>query len=390
MSKSLVCFPFKKEDVEVFTENIKEALSSDSVGEVLCVGAVKNNCYLQSEKMASKIKKLKNKKITFTVQERLGRKRAGKGDGMNTALKYFIEKTGFSRIHFYDADIKNFSSEWILESEKSADMGFDVVRHYFPRARTDAMITWMITKTGFSILFPDSQLPFIEQPLGGELLMKRKVAEKLVKDGEVMAQSDWGIDTIYTYKMLRYGFSMYETYMSEGKDHALYPGLDALESMLYECFSVIHSLKDGKRGIGHIKHRIEHASGVSNKVENKLGFDIQKTILLLTKEWTPKQEQLLDNFPAGVKNNMAENRKRPYFNFMDDANWYRTYKVLLKKFKPGDEDWRKLLFKLWVSRVLWYTMNVALKGYDFSFRHLYRMIDSYARVSKKIDSVKEL
>ena len=389
MSKSLVSFPFKEENVEVFVNNIRAAADIPEVGEVLCVGAGENECYTQSLEAVKGDPALKDSKVTFLVQERLGSKRPGKGDGMNTALKYFIEETGFKRIHFYDADIKNFSKEWVLESEKAANMGFDVVRHYFPRARTDAMITWMITKTGFSLLYPDTQLPFIEQPLGGELLMERKVAETLIKDPDVLAQSDWGIDTIYTYKMVKNGFSMYETYMSSGKDHALYPGLDALESMLYECFSVIYYLQGGT-GISHIKHRIEHASGVSNRVENKLGFDIQKTLCLLSEDWNEKQKSLLDLFPPEIGKKMRENTERIVFDFMDDANWYTSYRTLLENFDPGCPDWRKLLFKLWVSRVLWYTTNVALKGYSYSFRHLYRMIDGYARVSKEIETLEDL
>ena len=86
-------------------------------------------------------------------------------------------------------------------------MSYSVVRHYFARASTDAMITWMITKTGFSLLWPDSELPWIEQPLGGELLFKRPVVEHLVKDDRVRAQSDWGIDTLYTFSTFRQAFA---------------------------------------------------------------------------------------------------------------------------------------------------------------------------------------
>jgi mannosylglycerate synthase len=67
------------------------------------------------------------------------------------------------------------------------------------------MITRFITRTGFSILWPHSELPFIEQPLGGELLMKRSVAEKLMKDDRVMNQSDWRIDTLYTFAFVQNG-----------------------------------------------------------------------------------------------------------------------------------------------------------------------------------------
>ena len=72
------------------------------------------------------------------------------------------------------------------------------MRHYFPRASTDAMITWMITRPGLAMCWPTTVLPDIGQPLGGEVLFTREVAESLHVDPNVQAQSDWGIDTRYT------------------------------------------------------------------------------------------------------------------------------------------------------------------------------------------------
>ena len=64
---------------------------------------------------------------------------------MNTALRR-AAATGFERVHFYDADIINFDNMWIDGAEEAADKGYDIVRHRFPRASTDAMITWMVTR----------------------------------------------------------------------------------------------------------------------------------------------------------------------------------------------------------------------------------------------------
>ena len=80
---------------------------------------------------------------------------------------------------------------------------------------------------------------------------------------------------------------------------------------------------------------------------------------------------------------MAECQRKPRFVFMDADNWYESYKVLLEHFDSEDKDWRDLLFKLWIARVLNYTTKVALKGYDYALFYLYRMIEGFVRMSKR-------
>ena len=155
---------------------------------------------------------------------------------MNTGLAWFVEHSATERVHFYDADITSFGPDWIDRAEVAADAGFPVVRHSFPRASTDAMITWMITRPGLAMLWPESVLPEIDQPLGGELLFTRDVAKELLADEAVQAQSDWGIDTIYTIATTAAGFGTYETYAPEGKLHGLYGSLTDIEDMAIECF----------------------------------------------------------------------------------------------------------------------------------------------------------
>ncbi len=36
-----------------------------------------------------------------------------------------------------------------------------------------------------------------------------------------------------------------------------------------------------------------------------------------------------------------------------------------------------MLFRLWIARVLQYTISEALRGYDHALAHLNRMVDSY-------------
>jgi mannosylglycerate synthase len=133
--------------------------------------------------------------------------------------------------------------EWITKAEQSGDLDYDLVRHYFPRSSTDAMITWLVTKIGFSLLWPNTYLPHVEQPLGGELMLTRRAVDILVKDQRVMQQSDWGIDTLYTFVTAQAGLRVSEVYVPEGKVHALYGGLRDLRTMLVECFSALQSLQ---------------------------------------------------------------------------------------------------------------------------------------------------
>ncbi len=380
---SLVVFPFKSENVNVFKKNIQEAISHPRVGAVLCVGYEENECYREIAKTLPDLEKDGGKKVYLITQERLGDKRPGKGDGMNTALKYFLEETNFSRLHFYDSDIETFSRDWITQAETPADEGYQVVRHYFPRASTDAMVTWMITKTGFSIPWPDTQLPFIEQPLGGELLLTREVAAKLYEDERAVRQSDWGIDTAYTWLMVANEFSMYETYVPIGKVHKLYKTLGDLREMTIECFSIIQQLKGEKISALRMIHRIERPGPVPDRVKEKTAYDLEGSIHLLMEGWTAKQLELLNYFPNEVRDGMMECQRKPRFIFMDAENWYSTYEVLLEHFDPEDKDWRELLFKLWIARVLNYTTKVALKGYDYALFYLYQMIESFIRKSKR-------
>jgi len=376
---SLVVFPFKSEDVEIFTRNIREALSHPAVGSVLCIGLEKNECYRAVADLAAT-----ESRLDVIVQDRLGSKRPGKGDGMNTGLHFFLDQTEYERLHFYDSDIKTFTRVWIVRAEEAADEGYQVVRHYFPRASTDAMITWMITKTGFATVAPHTQLSHIEQPLGGELLITREVAEMLYQDENVLAQSDWGIDTVYTWKMFHNGFSLYETYQEAGKIHKLYSQLTDIKTMLIECFAAIQSLREAQLTARAIRHDIEQPKAVPESVKQKTAYDIEGTMGLLMEDWTERQAHLLDYFPDTIRAAMRQCQIKPRFGFMDEAAWFTVYNILLDHFDVEDEDWQNLLFKFWVARVLDYTTQSALRGYDYAISHLHGMIEQYRMESLRI------
>lgn len=363
---STVVVPFKDEDPSTITRNIRAAASHPRVAEVMCVGLHRNATFEAVERLA-------DENVTAILQARVGELRSGKGDAMNTGLLAFLEHSAEQRVHFYDADITNFDAGWIEQAERAADAGFGAVRHFFPRASTDAMITWMITRFGFAILWPDTELPRIGQPLGGEMLLTRDAAEMIASDHRVLAQSDWGVDTLYTFSMVRQEMSLYETYVAGGKQHRLYGGLQELDTMLVECFAAMQSLQHETAPTG-TPHQMEPAMPATEAIATKIAYDIDATLPLLASGWSSRQEALLETLPERVSDGMQAARRYPTVAFMDEDAWYETYRALLDSFDATDDDWRLLLFRLWVARVLHYTFTQAPRGHAAATNYLEAMI----------------
>lgn len=376
--KSMVCFPFKKEDTEVFLKNIREALAHPRVGEVLGVGHEKNDCFKEIQAKLSRVER-KGKKIRLMVQKRWGGKRPGKGDGMNTALDYFVNHTSFDRIHFYDADIVTFSRQWIERGEERLDEDYQVVRSFFPKVSTDGMITWNITRCGFAYSWPQTILPRIEQPLGGELVLKRKIAERLVKDPWVVNYSDWGIDTAYVLAFAKYQAPLYEAYIKEGKLHKLYGSLSDLYTMLTECFAVIQEnsgMSINAKDTLYEKDRVEE---IPASIQKMRAFDVEGTVPLLKENWTQEEMELLNFFPSKIKEGMILCQKNLDLRFMDPPTWYEVYRVLLEEFNQNRKAWRDLLFRLWIARVLNHTFYYASKGYTYAMKSLENMVSHFVQ-----------
>jgi mannosylglycerate synthase len=373
---SLVAFPFTDEEPEGVLANVRSARAHPRVAEVMCVGTVRNETYGALERLASE-----TPGVSVTVQRRIGSLRAGKGDAMNTALADYLRLSQEPRIHFYDADMANFDGTWIDKAERAADAGFDVVRHSFPRASTDAMITWMITRLGFATLWPDTELARIGQPLGGEFLLSRSAAETLAADPRVGAHSDWGIDTVITFVTVQREFRLYETFIASGKDHRLYGSLRELATMLAECLAAIQRLA-GEVVAPGTPHELESPSPPTGTIATKIAYSVDDAIALLGDGWTNRQTDLLDLLPPETAAGMRAARLYPSVRFMDEDIWHATFLRLLRLFDASDGDWRALLFRLWVARVLHYTFTEALKGFEAATGYLEAMIERTIRRSK--------
>lgn len=378
---ALVCFPFKKEHVPTVLRNVDIAAKHPKTKLVLLAAAQDNDCFQEISK-ALQVKALSTNPfpvpVRIEVQSRLGTNlRAGKGDGMNSALQYFLKahemadnnlSEPLERIHFYDADIESFDEVWITKAEEGAALGYDVVRHYFPRSSTDAQVTWQVTKVGFALLWPRTTLPWVQQPLGGELCFTRPVVEAFMADERVVRQSNWGIDTLYTFVCAQKGFSLLEAYMPQGKLHALYGGLRDLRTMLCECFAAVQSLKDESVETAPTVHRIDPPAAVPASVTTKIGYDVEKSLKLLRENWNDRQLELLTLFRSDIQDGLLGASEWPEFQFMDEEAWVCAYKVFLEHFDLEDEDWKEILFKMWVARVLNYTIRHVLRGYHVALQ----------------------
>lgn len=365
--------PVLNEHIDVVLGNLSSAAAHPAVGLVLAITGHHDET---NQAVRAGVDDL-GKQVRVLPQERLGILRPGKGDAINTGLKVFLEDTGLDRIHFYDADIKTFDGDWISKAETALDHGFQAVRHFYPRAATDAMITWMVTRLGFSLLWPKSPLPTIEQPLSGELAFTREAAGILAADPRVESQSDWGIDTAITFATIAHGLSVYESYIARGKDHALYSSLTDIKVMMVECLAALQRLRSSTNDLLFDAERVSEApDSVSPQIAQQIGFDVEASQRLLAIGWSTRQDALLNaHFPAELNAGAKKWRQWPDTSWMDEDTWLATLAILLDQFTPDDDDWSELAFRLWVSRVLHYTHRVAVRGHAFADAYLHEMVE---------------
>ena len=375
---SLIVFPFKHEDIDVIAANLTTAVRNHRVDEVWAVAASEGDFMAEVSSIASAIAAHESTTVEVFAQERIGSYRSGKGDGMNTAIRRAALR-GFERVHFYDADITNFDETWIEGAEVAADRGYRVVRHRFPRASTDAMITWMITRPLLASTFPGTLLPKLGQPLGGEILLTGSTVEALAGDPLVASRSDWGIDTLITHATSKLGLPMYEHNVMEGKRHALYGTLDEIRTMAIECLDAGISLQAESGPNQSTEFAADPPAPVPDDLKHTVAYDVNPTVELLTSSWEPREAEIAASLSLSFVDEILRNRQTPNFQFMDADRWGIVLEELKRQFTFGDRAWESLAFRLWIMRVLAYTTNQALQGYDEALRYLDRTIHDYEK-----------
>lgn len=357
----VVAIPFLDESPAAVAKNLHIAASHPSVDRVW--GITRSGPYPQvfDSDLAP---------IEIIAEERIGNLRRGKGDAMNTAIAHAHEMS-VQRLHFYDADITNFGPDWITGAERAAGEGFEVVRHGFPRAATDAMITWMITKPVLAMKFAGTLLPRIGQPLGGELLLGARAIAGMARSDRVRQRSDWGIDTEITFETVAGGYSLYEHHVREGKRHSLYGSLSELRQMALECFDSVATLP--LRPIPEVDHFAELVQPVPADLRVELGFSVGATLPLLTVPWAEGEMEYVHRMPEELGSKIEQMTVTGEYDFLDEDAWGQILQFMLVE--PSQAG--PALFRLWVGRVLHYTKHRASKGYDHALEYLAGTIEGY-------------
>ena len=348
--------PFLAEAPDLVVRTLGEARSHPAVARVL---AIHGDDEAVNAAVRERVEGMVG--VSLVPQERIGVLRPGKGDAINTGFRIFLHETGYQRLHFYDADIRTFDRGWIERAELALDQRYPAVRHFYPRSATDGMITWMITRPGFGLLWPESPLPRIEQPMSGEIAFARDAAAVLAADPFVLTQSDWGIDTAITHRSVAHGLAIYETFAPQGKDHQLYGSLEELRTMLLECLHTLQRLRQASAPQA-IRHFAETPSDVVPAVTQRIAYDIEATRALTLRPWSPDQLALLHrHFDHDLE-------------MLDTATWLGVLKILLKNFVPSSLDWQEVAFRLWARRVLTYSEAIQGLTYHEAMGELHAMV----------------
>lgn len=353
---SLVVFPFKEEDTSVVRRNLETAARHPRVREVWAVAASPGAMMSEVEDAAADVASGAGTPVRVFPQERIGSLRSGKGDGMNTAIAHAAER-GFERTHFYDADITNFDRSWIDGAEAGADRGYGVVRHRFPRAATDAMITWMVTRPGLALRFPGTVLPRLGQPLGGEILLTRSAVESLAVNDRVRARSDWGIDTMITHATTLLDIGIYEHHASDGKRHALYGSLTDIEEMVLECLDAVANV-EGSPDKG-TRFDADPPAEVPADLKTTVGYDVTATRRSISTPITDDESAIIQQL--GLDPSDLE---------IDGERWLAILPRILTEFELTNATWRSVFFRLWAERVINYTTHWVPLGYDRAISYL--------------------
>ena len=185
-----------------------------------------------NEKTFNRLKKRETKNVEIINERKfVETNEIGKGLGMINGGLAAI-KQGFDRVGYIDGDIYNPNmSKWFQFLFDPLEQNVDLVKAAFSRNPTDGQITRHITKPLIAMFFSNAWE--IDQPLGGELALKKEVLKDIFNKG-ISPSYGWGVDSFITLKSLIYGYRMGEVYLGQ-KMHAK-KTLTNLRKMFVQCF----------------------------------------------------------------------------------------------------------------------------------------------------------
>lgn len=311
----------------------EQALESGIVKKVIISDGSNEETFKRlKESETKKIQVISERKYTKTNE-------TGKGVGMINGGIAAIRQN-FNKIGFIDGDIYNPNiDKWCEFLFEPIGRNIDVVKTAFSRNPTDGQITRHITKPLIAMFLPNAWE--IDQPLGGELALKKQVLKDLFKKG-IVPPFGWGIDSFITMKSLMYGYSVGEVYLGQ-KMHCK-KTLTNLQRMFIECF------QEAVRLIRYyyelpVRRKIKPIVMISSPF--KKDFYIEETYMDIKKE----VERSLDSFKLMKQLNLPhddmfyEIRGANDFNsFFEKTRWINSniwVELLywfLKKYSPYEID----------------------------------------------------
>jgi hypothetical protein len=216
-------------------------------------------------------------------------------------------------------------------------------------------------------LFPGTVLPRLGQPLGGELLLSGQAVQALAADPFVGDRSDWGIDTVITHATTILDMGIYEHNIADGKRHALYGSLTEIRDMVLECLDAVSSLAGRVPPDPGLRFEADPPTDVPEDLKQTVGFDIASTRASIGSPPGPGERRLLAD--------LGLDPDRPVE--MSQSEWRRVLPLLMEGFELTDPAWRDVVFRLWVERVIHYTITEVPAGYDSAIAYLEGTIDRF-------------
>jgi glucosyl-3-phosphoglycerate synthase len=301
-----------------------------------------------NEETFKKLKMNETKKIEVINERKYTRTdQTGKGVGMINGGLAAI-KQDFSKIGFIDGDIYNPNiNKWCEFLFSPLGKNVDVVKTAFSRNPADGQITRHITKPLIAMFLPNAWE--IDQPLGGELALKKQVLIDLFKTG-ITPPYGWGIDSFITMKSLIYGYSVGEVYLGQ-KMHCK-KTLTNLQKMFMECF------QEAVRMIRYfyslpVRKKIKPIVMISSPFKKNFYFeetymDIKKeversldTFKLLKQLFLPHDDMFYEIREIDDFSSFFEKTK-----WINSNVWVELLYWLLKKYSPLDIDQYYLRWKI--------------------------------------------
>lgn len=258
----------------------------------------------------------------------------GKGIGMINGGLAAI-KQGFDRIGYIDGDIYNPNmANWFELMFDPLEQNVDIVKVAFSRNPTDGQITRHVTKPLIAMFLPNAWE--IDQPLGGELAIKKEALENIFTKG-ISPPHSWGIDSFITMKSLIYGYKMGEVYLGQ-KMHCK-KTLTNLQKMFTECF------QEGIRLIQYfyslpVRKKIYPITMIPSPFKRNTSFD--QTYMDIRKE----VERSLDSFKLMLKMHL------PHDDLFFEIKKADDFETFYEKTKAINAN-------IWVELLYWFVKKYS-------------------------------